>query len=577
MGLFEKPKAASELSTSIIRAYDEMELPARIYVLAILVPAFVIFLLMVAAAVVLDIFLLARLLIPMLGLLILGAAIGYPKLAVDQRRIEMENRFHLFIIHMTILSTTNIDRMEVIRKLAAEEEYGELAHEMGRVADLVDVWHMSLGDACRRRADAVPSESVEDLLERMAYTLEAGQPLDEFLFREQDVLIDQYSTIYQQSLGNLDVLKDLYLSIIISMTFALVFAIVLPLLTGNNPTITASIVIVLFVFVQIGFFFIIRAIVPEDPLWYLESGYRTRTKRMMLGSTIAGLVLSLVVIALMTLAFFGFLPGTETIGFDSIPLLFYLPIATVPLLIPGAVFWHAERQVFDRDRDFPNFIRALGTSESARQATTSEVLSTLRTKDFGPLTPNIDDLYRRLNMRLSTEKSWRYFTGDTHSYLIQKFSEMYLVGRDMGGGPKRLGELISENMSAIINLREERRQQTTTLIGVLYGITAASSFAFFIGLELALMLSSFDIDLGGEMQGVGGDLIYTDQYNVPLLRFLIVLVLIFNAFISSLVLRVSDGGHYGNSYLHFTALLWIGAITGTLTEWLVDVIITVDL
>ncbi len=54
-------------------------------------------------------------------------------------------------------------------------------------------------------------------------------------------------------------------------------------------------------------------------------------------------------------------------------------------------------------------------------------------------------------------------------------------------------------------------------------------------------------------------------------------MLIFNAFISSLVLRVADGGHFGNSYLHFTALLWVGAITGTLTERLVDLIISVDL
>ncbi len=66
----------------------------------------------------LETFLVVRLLVPVLGLLILVSAIGYPRLAVDQRRIEMENRFHLFVIHMTILSTTNIDRMEVMRKLA---------------------------------------------------------------------------------------------------------------------------------------------------------------------------------------------------------------------------------------------------------------------------------------------------------------------------------------------------------------------------------------------------------------------------------------------------------------------------
>ncbi|AXR81190.1 archaellar assembly protein FlaJ [Natrarchaeobaculum sulfurireducens] len=574
MALAEKSAVASQLGKSIIQAYEEMELPASVYILVILFPTFLFFVGTAALAVFLDVFLLVRLLLPVLGLLLFLAAVGYPRIAIDQRRIEMENRFHLFVIHMTILSTTNIDRMEVMRRLAQEEEYGELAAEMQRVVDLVDVWHLSLGDACRRRAKDVPSESVRDLLERMAYTLEAGQALDEFLFQEQDVLINKYSTVYQQSLSNLDVLKDLYLSIIISMTFALVFAIVLPLLTGNNPTLTASIVIVLFVFVQIGFFFLIRAAVPDDPIWYLEDGYRTQTKKRMLASTVIGVSTSLVLVTLLTAGFFELIPGTEQVRFDAIPLLMYMPIATVPLLIPGFVFWYEERRVFDRDREFPNFIRALGTSESAKQSTTSEVLATLRTKDFGPLTPDVNDLYRRLNMRLSTEKSWRYFTGETHSFLIQKFSEMYLVGREMGGGPKRLGELISDNMNAIVNLREQRRQQTTTLVGVLYGITAASAFAFFIGLELALMLSSFDIDIQSD---IGAEIIYTDQYDVHVLRFLILLVLIFNAFISSLVLRAADGGHFGNSYFHFTALLWLGAVTGTITEWLVNAIITVDL
>ncbi|RQG93605.1 archaellar assembly protein FlaJ [Natrarchaeobius chitinivorans] len=575
MGIAGNAATVNEFGASILRAYDEMDLPARIYILGIVFPSFLVFVGAIVGGVLFDGFVLVRLLLPALGLLIFVAAIGYPRLAVDQRRIEMENRFHLFVIHMTILSTTNIDRMEVLRRLAAEEEYGELAAEIQRVVDLVDVWHLSLGDACRRRAADVPSESVEDLLERMAYTLGAGQSLDEFLFQEQDVLIEKYSTVYRQSLGNLDVLKDLYLSLIISMTFALVFAIVLPLLTGNDPTITASIVIVMFIFVQIGFFFIIKAVVPDDPVWYLEDGYRTTAKKRLLASTVVGIGLTALVITWLILAFYDLAPSPTPISSNTLPLLLYMPIATLPLLIPGSVFWYEERRVVDRDRMFPNFIRALGTSESAKQSTTTEVLSTLRTKDFGPLSENVDDLYRRLNMRLSTEKSWRYFTGDTHSFLIQKFSEMYLVGRDMGGGPKRLGELISQNMNEIVNLREERRQETTTLIGVVYGITAASAFAFFIGLELAVMLSSFDINTDGEV--IGGTLIHTEQYNVPILRFLIVLVLIFNAFISSLVLRVADGGHFGNSYVHFTALLWIGAVTGTITERLVDLIITVDI
>ncbi|SFS65136.1 archaellar assembly protein FlaJ [Halostagnicola kamekurae] len=573
MGIADNTAAAATLGDSIIRSYDEMELPAKYYIFGVLFPAFLLFLVTVVVAVVVNVPLIVRLLLPVLGLLILATAIGYPRLAIDNRRIEMEKRFHLLVIHMTVLSTTNIDRMEVFRQLAAEDQYGELADEIQRIVDLVDVWHLSLGDACRRRAKEVPSESVTDLFERLAYTLEAGQELDKFLLEEQEVLIEKYSTVYKQSLNNLDVIKDLYLSMLISMTFALVFAIVLPLLSGTNPTMTVSLVIVLFIFVQVGFFFVIQAVVPSDPIWYLEDGYRTTTKQRMLVSTIVGFALSLLFVVAMMLVFFGLLPPLFPV--HSIPLLLYMPVATTPMFIPGAVFWYEEKKTFERDQEFPNFIRALGTTESAKQATTSEVLESLRAKNFGPLTEDIDNLYRRLNMRLSTEKSWRYFTGEASSFLIQKFSNMYLVGREMGGGPKRLGGLISTNMNAILNLREQRKQKVTTLIGVVYGISVAAMFALFIGLELAVMLSGFDIDTGGQI--AAGSLIHTGHYNVPVLRFLMVLVLIFNAFISSLVLRVADGGHFGNSYLHFTALLWIGGVTGELTRRLVETLISVDM
>jgi len=90
-------------------------------------------------------------------------------------------------------------------------------------------------------------------------------------------------------------------------------------------------------------------------------------------------------------------------------------------------------------------------------------LTTLRDKNFGDLSPSIERLYRRLNMRISTEGAWEQFTYDTRSYLIQKFSEMYLVGRQMGGDPKMLGELISKNMNAVNQLRERRQAAAMTL------------------------------------------------------------------------------------------------------------------
>ena len=576
MGAAGRTAQATQLAGSILDAYDRMEMDSKRYVFVVLLPATMVFFGTVILAIAWQTLFLVRLLLPVLGAVFLVAGVAYPKLAVDRRRIEMENRFHLMVTHMTVLSTTNIDRMEVFRKLANEEEYGELTVENRRIVQLVDTWNQSLDDALRRRAKEVPSDSLRDLYDRLAYTLGAGQEMSDFLFEEQSVIIENYSTIYEQSLENLDVMKDLYLSMVLSMTFALVFAVVLPILTGTNPTWTVAAVIAMFMFVQIGFFLVIRAIVPYDPLWYIESGYRTRSKQLLLGSCAAAVSLFLVIILSMLASTFGVQPFTTLVPMESIPKSLYLAIPTLPFLLPAIVFRRQENAIIDRDEEFPSFIRALGASESAKQSTTSMVLRTLRKKDFGALTENLDDLYRRLNMRLDTESAWRYFAEDTSSYVIQKFSEMYLIGREMGGDPKKLGELISQNMNQIAQLRERRRQVTVTLIGLLYGISAASAFAFFTGLEIAVIMAGFDIDVGSGAVDFG-QLLHTEMYNVPLLRYLLLLVLLFNAVISSLTIRTADGGHYGNALLHFVALIWVGCLTVVATESLINALLDVNL
>jgi len=576
MGAAGRTAQATRLAGSVLDAYDRMEMDSKRYVFAVLLPATVAFLGAVVLAIAWQTLFLVRLLLPVLGAVFLVAGVAYPKLAVDRRRIEMENRFHLMVTHMTVLSTTNIDRMEVFRKLANEEEYGELTVENRRIVQLVDTWNQSLDDALRRRAKEVPSDSLTDLYDRLAYTLGAGQEMSDFLFEEQSVIIENYSTIYEQSLENLDVMKDLYLSMVLSMTFALVFAVVLPILTGTNPTWTVAAVIAMFVFVQIGFFLVIRAIVPYDPLWYIESGYRTRSKQLLLGSSAAAVALFFVIVLSMLASTFGVPPFTALVPMESIPKSLYLAIPTLPFLLPAIVFRRQENAIIDRDEEFPSFIRALGASESVKQSTTSMVLRTLRKKDFGALTGNLDDLYRRLNMRLDTESAWRYFAEDTSSYVIQKFSEMYLIGREMGGDPKKLGELISQNMNQIAQLRERRRQVTVTLIGLLYGISAASAFAFFTGLEIAVIMAGFDIDVGSGAVDFG-QLLHTEMYNVPLLRYLLLLVLLFNAVISSLTIRTADGGHYGNALLHFVALIWVGCLTVVATESLISALLDVNL
>ncbi len=559
-----------DLIESVIESYRQMPMPAYTYALIAVVPAFVFLVATIASIFIIDLPIFVAVLVPMLGALGLVTALLYPKIKLDQRRTRMENRFHLFVTHMTILSTTNIDRVEVFRRIGEEQEYGPLAEEARRIGQLIDAWNQSLDDACRMRANKVPSDLVADFLDRLAYTINSGESLESYLTSEQDVIIRNYATVYEGQLENLQVMKDLYLSMVLSVTFALVFATVLPILSGANPTMTVSAVVVLYSFIQIGFLYAIYTVAPSDPLWYFPEDRTTLTEWRLRISTGIGVGLSLVLTASVLMVFLGW----TGINPRSIPLPMYAAVPTTPLVIPGLIARGEERRVKDRDDAFTNFIRALGASETARQTTTTRVLETLRTKNFGALTELVDELYKRLNLRIDAERAWRYFTADAHSYLIQKFSEMYLIGRQMGGDPKHLGDLISSNMSEVQQLRQQRNQAASTMVGVLYGITAAATFAFFIGLGVVDVISGLGLDFSNPAFDISG-IINTAVYDIQLIEYLLVVTVLINALLSSLMIRVIDGGHKVNAYIHFVVMTWISAIIGSLTLTLVESLLAV--
>ncbi|MGZ0747938.1 archaellar assembly protein FlaJ [Haloparvum sp. AD34] len=566
---------ALQFTTDLLESYEQLDISKRQYVGYVLAPSLLVLAITFAAALFLSLPLSVRIPMPFFGGLVFLAALLYPKLYVNSRRTAIENQLHLVMTHMTVLSTTNIDRMEVFRTLAREEEYGAAAEEIAQIVHLVDTWNRSLDDACRRQAKEVPSDAMADFFDRLGYTIAAGQELEVFLLSELDVMLTNYETLYESSLENIEVMKDLYMSMILSMTFALVFAIVLPILTGTNPTHTVAGVIVLFAIVQTGFYFVIRSMAPHDPVWYHPEDGAPGDRKLYTALGLGGAG-TLLLTVFTGAGMFGIGPGLPALFpfLDSFKLPLYLCVPLTPLFFTGVVLRSEEKRITARDESFPPFIRALGATESAKQSTTSKVLETLRKKDFGALTPSVQRLYRRLNMRLSPEGAWRSFSVDTRSYLIQKFSEMYLVGRRMGGDPKQLGELISKNMNAVNQLREQRRQSAVTLIGLLYGITAASSFAFFIGLQVVNVLADISADLSVENMDFG-QIIYAGVYDIPLIKYLLLLVILYNALLSSMMIRAIDGGNPANGFIHFVSLTWLGCLTAIATSYLVTNLLAV--
>ncbi|AEA47473.1 archaellar assembly protein FlaJ [Archaeoglobus veneficus] len=504
------------------------------------------------------------LLIPLFGILL---ALLYPKIVADKKRIEIDQNLHLFITHIGVLATAEVDRVALFEKIAEKKEFEELANQARKIVKLVREWGLSLPEACKFQAKRCPSKIFRDFLERFAYNIDAGQPVEEFLMAEQDVLMTEFETMYFNALKDVDIFKDLFLSMVLSIAFAVVFATILPALTGTDPLFMLLITLVLFAVTETGFLYAMKTRIPNDPLW-AKFDTKTESERKLdlyIFIALIGVAVLCVVVALM---FLGTIPTTLPIINKPMPLIMQLVLPLTPLIIPGMVSRKIEKILRERDKHYPSFIRSLGAAETAKQTTTTHALKTLQYKDFGALTEKVRNLYKRLNMRISQEYSWRMFMRECETFIIHRFSEMYMDARIKGGVPEKIGNIIAKNVERINALRMHRNQTTTTLIGVLYGITASLAFALYVGVEvIELMANSLQVINMNLPEGVpSASILSLQQYNIPQVNFIIALLLIVHSMLSSVMIKIVDGGHQVNAYFHFVVMLWISALSALATD-----------
>jgi flagellar protein FlaJ len=115
-----------------------MEMPMRTYLLVVVLPSVLFAVGAVAVAIVAGLPLTVAGPLVVLGVFAVFAALLYPKAVQDRNRKQIRQRFHLFLTHITVLSMTNINRVQIFRTLAGEDEYQALAEEMGYLVALVD-------------------------------------------------------------------------------------------------------------------------------------------------------------------------------------------------------------------------------------------------------------------------------------------------------------------------------------------------------------------------------------------------------------------------------------------------------
>jgi len=485
-------------------------------------------------------------------------ALLYPKIVMGKVRKEIEDNIHFYITHMGALATSEVSRKEMMRILSERKEYKALAEETRKIYLLMDKWNKNLAQACRFLAKRTPSKIFADFLDRMAHEIDSGEDFKEFIKREQENVMDAFANLYQGKLYGVDVFKEVYVSLIISLAFFTAFAMIAPFLAGISVRFMLMIMFVLFLIVEFGILFYLKTVVPVDPIWQ-TSGELTSTDWKLYKWFYISCVLCLIAFTIVLFVTFVF-------KIVSIPPPFIIAISVTPLIIPGMMAKKEEAIIKNKDKNAPSFIMSLGASASARGGNVIDSLKYLTTHDFGALTKDIVALYKRLSTRINKKRAWEKFSINTNSNLIYRFIDMFVEALYLGGDPKDAAEIVSKNFARINSLRERRDRTANTFVGICYGAIIGIAVALYISFGVVGVINHMFTSLSISGKYLQNILHTVSSAEIMYINVIILAILFLHAIVSAVAIKMIDGGRWMSGFLHLVGMIWTAAITGYISQ-----------
>ena len=534
-------------------------------------------------------------LIILLPILTGGAAIYFPILEVNRSAIKIEKEMHMFITRMGILSLGEVGADTIFDILRQMKDYGELAQEVKRIETLVDKWHTSLPEAARIVAQQSPSPLWTDFLDRMAFSIEAGQPIDAFMRAEQETVAEQYNTLYDTRLESVDTLKEIYVSLVSAGLFGLVVAgIHLVLFEIGNGTTATPIELAtrirwlllagfVFVIIQVGALFAFRATIPDDQTFArdeFETPFRLLFRQTWLGASIVSVFLLIVTVSVVIAFWDGLTTTWDKYG------LILLAVPLTPLLIPAVLVQREESKVLRRDEAYPDFIRALGGTAQARSAEPSATIRALRGIDFGMLDQSIDRLEKRLSTRIDSERAWDYFAADTNSAVISRYNRIYIEGSQSSGEPAQTADMVSRSVTNLLSLRRRRSLSASTMWGVAFGLLISTVVSLNVTISIVLQLGETIAGVAtsiaettdiGSISDAAGDFVLPVMEdptavadNILMFKIIASILILVQVLAVAFIATRLRGGGYTSALGQMIQLLWVAALASLISSFILD-------
>jgi flagellar protein FlaJ len=247
------------------------------------------------------------------------------------------------------------------------------------------------------------------------------------------------------------------------------------------------------------------------------------------------------------------------------------------VMIPVGIMAHRDvTKISKRDENYTTFIRSLGSIMSGSGLTIPQALVKIDPKNLGELKEMTLELYRKLSSGLDAELSWNQFVGTSGSYLIHKFTSVFVDSVNLGGDAETVGELVSTSNLELVLLRMKRDRIASSFTNLVIPLHLAMvALLLFIGQILTIfsnvigkLFEQYDIT-SSELSGVPGGIGTMNMgifggVPVELLGQYVVVVIIVLTLANILVVNIVKGGplyllvFYASIFFILSGIMMIG-------------------
>jgi len=163
----------------------------------------------------------------LVSVLTFGIVYSYPFMIANDRKSKIGQELVFGIVHMSAIAGSGAQPIKIFQLLVDSGDYDELAEELKRVLNYVNVFGSNLSSALKAVSDSTPSQELKEIFNGMISTIETGGDIRQYLRDKSEDSLVKFKTNQRKRIETVGVYSEVYTGFMIAgpLLFIVTFAI----------------------------------------------------------------------------------------------------------------------------------------------------------------------------------------------------------------------------------------------------------------------------------------------------------------------------------------------------------------